>query len=234
MPVEYLGTIDDGEPVLTQVESGYDEWGNFIETATYMKKGNVVASVSTFIGELTSMVDDLNILSRTATYDWDTNITTINQTKVLSYASPVDKRISLESQSGREPITAHPSFPDIAGTPEEPDLTNAVWVKADDAQETMRFVEFRGEYAGLEQFISGSGTLLRVQWIDLFENVGFDDRLGKIEFPAGIGIWGSSTGWLLVGVTSEPFGSQAKHSKTYRLASTKASRQGGWNEYFYG
>lgn len=229
----YKGLIAQGQLVLGQVETGYDEWGNFIETATYYGKDNIIATLASNKDPLQSMQNDPDVLSRSGTFDVETGISTITQTRVVSYANPSEKRISLESQSGREPITAHPRFDEIAGTPDEPNFENAVWVKADDSEETMRFVELRGAFAGYEQFISGSGTLLRIQWIDAYSNVGFDDKLGRIEFPEGTGIWGSSTGWLLVGATSEPFGSQAKHTKIYRLASSTASRTGGWMPYFY-
>lgn len=233
MPFIYKGQISSGTLILGQIETGYDEWGNFLETATYYGKGNAVLQIADSVAPLMPMSASRDILSRTANYDLETGIATITETRVLTYAAPDLKRVSLESQSGREPITAHPNFEDIAGTPAEPNFANAVWVTADDAEETMRFVELRGDYAGYEQFVSGSGTLLRVQWIAPFSSVGFDDKLGRIEYPEGTGIWGGASGWLLVGATSEPFGSQAKHTKIYRLASPNASRTGGWMPYFY-
>jgi hypothetical protein len=229
----YKGLIASGNLVLGQVETGYDEWGNLLETASYYGTGNAVTQIAESISPLAAMANDRNILSRSVNFDVDSGIATLTETRVLVYANPDIKRVSLESQSGREPITAHPNFEEIAGTPDEPNFANAVWVKADDADETMRFVELRGAFAGYEQFISGSGTLLRVQWIDAYSNVGFDDKLGKIEYPEGTGIWGGASSWLLVGATSEPFGSQAKHTKIYRLASSNASRTGGWMPYFY-
>lgn len=229
----YKGLIANGDVLLGQVETSYDEWGNKIETATYQMSGNRLANTASGVTPLQPMQSDFNILSRQGSYDLESGITTIVETKVVAYAPSDQKRYSMEAQSSREPITSHPRFDEIAGTPDEPLFDNAVWVAADDAQQTMRFVQLRGEYAGLEQFISGSGALFRVQFIAPWDEAGFAAKLGKIEYPEGSGIWGGTTGWLLVGASAEPFGSQYKHTRVYRLASANASRAGGWNAFFY-
>jgi hypothetical protein len=229
----YKGTLSAGGTLAGPLETTMDEWGNTIVTATFVKQGNALATLADAFDGFDEMASSWDILSRNGTYDIGTGLTTIQETYVTSYASSTIRRYSLEAQSGKEAITSHPNFEDIAGTPDNPNLTNAVWVTANDAAKTMRFVELKGSLKGLEQYISGSGALLKEQWIDVWSNIQFEADLGKIRYPDGSGIWGGATGWLLVGVTAEPFGSRYKVTYTYRQASAIASRGGGWSTTFY-
>lgn len=233
MSTIHKGDLENGGWLTGPREVSVDEWGNRLLTTTYFRAGNVLESLTEAQGPLDQMSESWDVITRSANYDVQTGITTVQNTVVVAYANAADKRYSLDAQSGREPITAHPNFSQIAGTPSQPNLSNAVWVKADDAEQTMRFVELKGTYAGLEQFISGSGSVLKEQWIDTWQNIQFDADMGKIKYPEGSGIWGSSTSWLLIGMSAEPFGSRYKVTYSYKQASPKASRNGGWSTAFY-
>lgn len=233
MSVIFKGNLSTDTWVNGPREVTIDEWGNKLVTVTLYHSGNQLEFLMNQQGPLNEMATTWDTISRSATYDLQSGITSVQETYVETYADSDDKRYSIDAQSGREPITAHPDFEELAGTPDEPNLTNAVWVKADDAEGTMRFVELKGTYAGLEQFISGSGSVLKEQWVDLWENVQFDQDMGKIKYPENSGIWGGATSWLLVGMSAEPFGSRYKFTYVYKQASSKASRNGGWSTAFY-
>lgn len=64
--------------------------------------------------------------------------------------------VTVEASITNEPITAHPDFSDWAGTPEEPNESNAIWETSDGVN---RFVQFRDDYA-----LAGITTYLAPEW----------------------------------------------------------------------
>lgn len=215
-----------------------DEWGNVIKTETWVFKGNVLESIVTPSGQ-DSMASDAEreILSRSMTFDEATQTTTMEQRQIISYASPSKKRLSIDANSGTENVTAHPRFQDLAGTPDEPNETNAVWVASNDSESTKRFVEFKKpSLYGVSSYIAGNGSTLKLTYFDTWGGFGaVTNKIGKIDFPSVPGLWGSSTSWLLAGATAEPFGNQWKVSLLYRSASANFGQYsgGGWAGQIY-
>lgn len=218
-----------------------DEWGNVIETRVFMRKGNTVAEVTGINGTLS--LDDMNvdtvrnIVSRTATFDELSQVTEIQEKRIIKYADATRKRVSVEAQSGTENITAHPRFQTLAGTPDAPLEANALWIASNDAEGTKKFVEFiKPGLVGVSSYIAGTGSTLKMTYFDTFTNFlsKFDD-FGTISIPDITNIWGTTTSWLLAGATAEPFGTRWKITLLYKNASENFGQyeNGGWSPQIY-
>lgn len=215
-----------------------DEWGNVIKTETWVFKGNVVESIVSPSGQDSMSSDsEREILSRSMTFDEVTQTTTLEQRTIKSYALPSKKRMSIDANSGTESVTAHPRFQQLAGTPDDPNEENAVWVASSDAVGTKRFVEFKKpSLYGVSSYIAGNGSTLRLVYFDSWSGFGsVSNKIGRIDFPDVPGLWGTTTGWLLAGATAEPFGNKWKVSLLYRNASENFGQYdgGGWSSQIY-
>lgn len=146
-------------------------------------------------------------------------------------------RISVEAQSNTENVQAHPNFQDLAGTPDAPNTTNALWVTANDAQATKRFVEFlKPGLIGVSSYIAGTGSTLRLTYFDTWENFQTkSEDIGTISFPDVPNLWGSTNSWLLAGANAEPFGARWKITLLYKNASENFGQYatGGWSPQIY-
>lgn len=218
-----------------------DEWGNVIETRVFYIKGNAVLDITTTHPPLNldNMADTeiRSILSRSATFDEATQITELQERRVVKYAIPERKRLSVEAQSSTENIQAHPKFQQLAGTPDEPKENNALWIASNDAQATKRFVEFKkAGLVGVSSYIAGTGSTLRVTYFDQWPSFKqLTEQMGSIDFPAIEGLWGSTRSWLLAGANAEPFGTRWKITLLYKNASENFGQyeDGAWSPLIY-
>lgn len=214
-----------------------DEFGNVIQTSVYVYRGNKIENILS-PPQLPSMASDdqREILSRSMVFDDAAQLTTLEERRIRSYGPASRKRLSIDANSGTENVTAHPRFQDLAGTPDEPDEDNAIWIESNDTGSTKRFVEFKKEsIKGVTSYIAGNGSTLKVTYIDTWGAFGMlVNDIGKIAFPE-VDIWGTSTSWLLAGATAEPFGNRWKISLLYRNASANFGQYNGdgWATQIY-
>jgi hypothetical protein len=214
-----------------------DEWGNVIQTSVHIFKDNQINTILSPTG-LPDMGADSqrSIISRSMTFDEGSQTTMLEQRSVYAYASAAKKRLSIDANSGTEPITANPRFQDLAGTPENPNETNALWVASNDTESTKRFVEFKKPgLVGVSSYIAGNGCTLKVTYFDSWGAFAMlVNDIGKISFPP-VAIWGSTQSWLLAGATAEPFGERWKITLMYRNASANYGQYvgAGWSSLIY-
>jgi hypothetical protein len=233
MPVIFKGE----EAVKTSHSFEADEWGNVIQTSVHVFKNNKISNILAPTG-LPDMASDSqrSILSRSMTFDEGSQTTTLEQRSIYSYASSAKKRLSIDANSGTEPITANPRFQDLAGTPETPNETNALWVASNDTESTKRFVEFKKPgLVGVSSYIAGNGCTLKVTYFDIWSAFAQTvNDIGKISFPP-VPIWGTTLSWLLAGATAEPFGDRWKITLLYRNASANYGQYSGegWSTLIY-
>jgi hypothetical protein len=219
-----------------------DEWGNVTETRVFYIKGNAILGIAGTHEELNldNMATDAtrNILSRSATFDEASQITELQERRVIKYAQASRKRISVEAQSSTENIQAHPKFQDLAGTPDEPKENNALWVTANNTEQTKRFVEFKKSgLVGVSSYIAGTGSTLRVTYFDTWTNFKeLTSQIGTTDFPDVDNLWGTSRSWLLAGANAEPFGTRWKITLLYKNASENFGQyeNGAWSPQIYG
>lgn len=219
-----------------------DEWGNVTENRVFFIKGNAILEITGTHQELNldNMATDAvrNILSRSATFDEASQITELQERRILKYASAERKRISVEAQSSTENIQAHPKFQDLAGTPDEPKENNALWVTANNTEQTKRFVEFKKSgLVGVSSYIAGTGSTLRVTYFDEWTNFKeLTNQMGTTDFPDVDNLWGTSRSWLLAGANAEPFGTRWKITLLYKNASENFGQyeNGAWSPQIYG
>lgn len=83
--------------------------------------------------------------------------------------------VSLEGTVTPEPITAHPDFPDWAGTSESPNYANAIW---ENSNGKTRFVQFRDDYdlAGIASYLAPQWTV-NLTW--MADSIDLDATPGK-------------------------------------------------------
>jgi len=214
-----------------------DEWGNVIQTSVHIFKDNQIDTILSPTG-LPDMGADTqrSIISRSMTFDEGSQTTMLEQRSIYAYASAAKKRLSIDANSGTEPITANPRFQDRAGTPENPNETNALWVASNDTESTKRFVEFKKPgLVGVSNYIAGNGCTLKVTYFDIWSAFALlVNDIGKISFPP-VAIWGSVQSWLLAGATAEPFGDRWKITLMYRNASANYGQYtgAGWSSLIY-
>lgn len=215
-----------------------DEWGNVIQTSIHVYRNNQISAILSPTGLPDMSADSQrSIISRSMTFDDVSQTTTLEQRSIYAYASAAKKRLSIDANSGTEPITANPRFQELAGTPDTPNETNALWVNSNDTASTKRFVEFKKPgLVGVSSYIAGNGCTLKVTYFDIwgaFAQVVND--IGKISFPQ-VAIWGSTQSWLLAGATAEPFGERWKITLMYRNASQNYGQytSHGWSSLIYG
>lgn len=219
-----------------------DEWGNVTETRVFYIKGNAILNIAGTHEELNldNMATDAtrNILSRSATFDEASQITELQERRVIKYAQASRKRISVEAQSSTENIQAHPKFQDLAGTPDEPKENNALWVTANNTEQTKRFVEFKKSgLVGVSSYIAGTGSTLRVTYFDTWTNFKeLTSQIGTTDFPDVDNLWGTSRSWLLAGANAESFGTRWKITLLYKNASENFGQyeNGAWSPQIYG
>ena len=218
-----------------------DEWGNVTETRVFYIKGNAILDITGTHQELNldNMANDeiRNILSRSAAFDEASQITELQERRIIKYAQATRKRISVEAQSSTENIQAHPKFQDLAGTPDEPNETNALWVTTNNTEQTKRFVEFKKSgLVGVSSYIAGTGSTLRVTYFDIWANFKeLTSEIGTANFPDIENLWGSSRSWLLAGANAEPFGTRWKITLLYKNASENFGQyeNGAWSQQIY-
>lgn len=218
-----------------------DEWGNVIETRTFIRKGNKVDEIAGTNDTLNlddmSVNDVRHIISRTSTFDEMSQLTEIQEKRIVKYALSTRKRVSVEAQSGTENVTAHPNFEDLAGTPDAPKENNALWIASNDEEGTKKFVEFKKSgLVGVSSYIAGTGSTLKVTYFDEFANfITKFEEFGTISFPEVDNIWGTATSWLLAGATAEAFGERWKITLLYKNASENFGQyeNGGWSPQIY-
>ena len=214
-----------------------DEWGNVIQNSTIFFKGNKVAGLCGLTdGGLQSIIGSENreTISRSATFDEQTQTTIVRDSTIFSYASSSVKRLQCEAQSTVESITAHPDFQDLAGTPDEPKDDDALWI--DSGTGTKRFVEFKLEsLKGVSQYIAGNGSSLKITYFSTWGDFAqMSEDIGKIQTPP-VEVWGFTNSWLLAGATAEPFGSRWKVTLLYKNASENFGQydNSGWSLDIY-
>jgi hypothetical protein len=233
-------TVFRGQDVL-RVSRVYetDEWGNVVQNSTVVFKGNKVGELCGLTdGGLTSMVnsESRETISRSATFDEQTQVTTIRDSTIVGYASAGIKRLQCEAQSTIESITAHPDFQDLAGTPDEPKDDDALWIDSGDAAGTKRFVEFKLEsLKGVSQYIAGNGSSLKITYFSTWGDFAqLAEGIGKIQAPP-VEVWGFTNSWLLAGANAEPFGNRWKVTLVYKNASENFGQydNSGWSTDIY-
>lgn len=133
-----------------------------------------------------------------------------NQAHVISQASYRGKgftrdAVSIEAAVTSEPITANAHFAAIAGTPEDPITTHAIWEEKNGVN---KFVQWRDDspHAGIEHYLAPEWTAT-VEWLnDSIVGAYSPGVIYTLPTTEGFGD-SSSFSWLCSSISQQPHGS---------------------------
>jgi hypothetical protein len=117
--------------------------------------------------------------------------------------------VSIEGTVTTEPITAHPRFSDLAGTPEDPNPTHAIWENRNGVN---TFVQWKNDsdYAGMDSFLSPEWTA-SVEWMSQSRVSVFQPGIIYALPDAGDFEDNSGFEWLCTAISQQP------HGNAYRI-----------------